>query len=137
MTEGVRRALAASAIYVALLVLVTTAVPPPASAEARVRLGHLYLLLPALAALVATARAARASLGTERAFWSLLAGAAAAQTAAESAFLLHAVLPGHAALIGLGHAGHYTFSVLVAVSMFVCPHRPLGAGRLRAALLGW
>ncbi len=137
MTQGVRRALAASAIYVALFVLVTMAVPPPASAEARVRLGHLYLLLPALAALVATGRAARASLGTERAFWSLLAGAAAAQMAAEPAFLLHAVLPGHAALIGLGHAGHYTFSVLVAVSMFVCPHRPLGAGRLRAAIVEW
>ena len=137
MTGGVRRALAASAIYVALFALVTMAVPPPASAEARVRLGHLYLLLPALAALVATARAARASLGTERAFWSLLAGAAAAQMAAESAFLLHAVFPGHAALIGLGHAGHYTFSVLVAVSMFVCPHRALGAGRLRAAIVEW
>jgi hypothetical protein len=91
-----------------------------------------------VAALVATVRAARASLGSERAFWSLLSGAAAAQMTAEAAFLLHATaLPDRAALLGLGHAGHYTFSVLVAVSVFVCPHRPLGAGRLRAAILEW
>src|SRR6185503_16782522 len=138
MTEKVRRALAASALYTALFVLATTALPAPASAQARVLLGHLYLLLPTVAALVATARAARASLGTERAFWSLLAGAAAAQMTAELALLLHAVaLPERASLLGLGHAGRYTFSVLVAVSVFVCPHRPLGAGRMRAAILEW
>jgi signal transduction histidine kinase len=138
MTERVRRALAASAIYTALFVVATTALPAPASAQARVLLGHVYLLLPTVAALVATGRAARASLGTERAFWSLLTGAAAAQMTAEAAFLLHALaLRERAALLGLGHAGHYTFSVLVAVSVFVCPHRPLGAGRLRAAVLEW
>ena len=138
MTERVRRALVAGAIYTALFVVATAVVPAPGSVPARVLLGHLYLLLPTVAALVATVRAARASLGSERAFWSLLSGAAAAQMTAEAAFLLHAtVLPDRAALLGLGHAGHYTFSVLVAVSVFVCPHRPLGAGRLRAAILEW
>ncbi|HEV7502697.1 MAG TPA: hypothetical protein VGQ33_21920, partial [Vicinamibacteria bacterium] len=86
MTERVGRALGASAIYTALFVVATTVVPAPASAQARALLGHLYLLLPTVAALVATVRAARASLGTERAFWSLLAGAAGAQMTAEAAF---------------------------------------------------
>jgi signal transduction histidine kinase len=137
MTQRVGRTLAASALYVASFVVATTLLPPPASAPAQAGLGHLYLLLPALAALVATTRAARAALGTERAFWSLLAGAAAAQMAAETAFLLHGITPGRPALLALGHTGHYTFSVLVAVSVFVCPHRPLGAGRLRAAIVEW
>ena len=76
MTERVRRALAASAVYLALFVTATAVFPAPESASARLLLSHLYLLLPTLAALAATARAARASLGAERAFWSLLAGAA-------------------------------------------------------------
>src|SRR6185295_11053205 len=73
-----------------------------------------------------------------RAFWSVLAGAAAAQMTAVGAFLLQGTgIAQRAALLGLGQLGHYTFSVLVAVSVLVCPHRPLGAGRLRAAILEW
>jgi signal transduction histidine kinase len=138
MNGRVRFALAAGAIYTGLFVLLTAALPAPASAPARLLLGHLYLFLPTLAALIATARAARGSLGAERAFWSLLAGAVAAQMTAEAAFALHALaFPGRAALLGLAHAAHYTFSVFVAVSVLVSPHRPLGAGRLRAAVVEW
>jgi signal transduction histidine kinase len=138
MTERVRRALAASAVYLALVVTATAVLPSPESASTRLLLSHLYLFLPTLAALVATVRAARASLGAERAFWSLLAGAAGAQMTSEAAFLLHVVArPDRVALLGLGHAAHYTFSVLLAVALLVCPHRPLGAGRLRVAVLEW
>jgi hypothetical protein len=62
MTERVRRALGASAIYTALFVVATSVLPAPGSAQARVLLGHLFLLLPT-AALVANVRAARASWG--------------------------------------------------------------------------
>src|SRR5262245_23955261 len=115
MTRTVRAALSAAAVYAALFVVVTGVLPAPVSAEARLRLGDLYLFLPPLAALVMTARAARSSLGAERAFWILLAGAAAAQMAAEAAFLLHTVVfPERSDLLGLAHAGHYTFNVFVA-----------------------
>ncbi len=138
MTRRVRLAIVVGSAYTALFLVLTGVLPAPASADTRLLLGHLYLFLPTLAALVATARAARASLGAERAFWSLLAAAAAAQMTAEAAFLLQAsVFPGTEALLGLGHAGHCTFSVFVAVSILVSPHRPLGAGRLRSAILEW
>jgi len=138
MTERVRRALAASAIYVTLFLGAASLLAAPDSAGNRLLLSELSLLVPALAALFATVRAARGSLGSERAFWSILAGAAAAQTAAVAAFLLQGTgLAPRPALLGLGHLGHYTFSVLLAVSVLVCPHRPLGVGRLRAAILEW
>jgi hypothetical protein len=55
---------------------------------------------------------------------------------AEAAFLLLATaLLDRAALMGLGHAGHYTFSVLVAVSVRLSsPSAQPGA---RAAILEW
>jgi signal transduction histidine kinase len=138
MTLRTRRALAAGGLYVALYLALTGMVPAPSSSEARMLMGHLYLLLPTLAAIFATAQAARRSLGAERAFWSLLSAAAAAQLVAEAAFLLHAMaFPQRASLLGLGHAGHYTFTVFVALSVLVSPHRPLSAGRLRAATVEW
>ncbi|HUG53115.1 MAG TPA: ATP-binding protein [Vicinamibacteria bacterium] len=138
MTRRVQIALAAGSLYAALFLVVTGTMAAPASGEARLLLGHLYLFVPTLAAAAATAWAARASLGAERVFWSLLAGAAAAQMVAEGAFLLYALAhPGTPALLGLGHAGHYTFSVFVAVSILVAPHRPLAAARLRAAAVEW
>jgi len=138
MTPRTRRALVAGGLYVALYLALTGLAPRPSSLEARMVLGHLYLLLPTVAAIVATAQAARRSLGAERAFWSLLCAAVSAQLVAEAAFLLHAMaFPQKAALLGLGHAGHYTFTVFVAVSVLVSPHRPLSAGRLRAATVEW
>jgi hypothetical protein len=138
MTESVRRALAACVIYVSVLLVAASLLHAPDSAGNRLLLSQFSLLAPALAALFATTRAARGSVGGERAFWSLLAGAAAAQVTAVAAFLLQGTDIAHRpALLGLGHLGHYTFSVLVAVSVIVCPHRPVPAGRLRAAILEW
>ena len=138
MTPRTRRALAAGGLYVGLYLALTGLVPAPSSSEARMLLGHLYLVLPTLAAILAAAQAARRSLGAERAFWSLLSAAAAAQLVAEAAFLMHTMaFPERAALLGLGHAGHYTFTVFVALSVLVSPHRPLSAGRLRAATVEW
>ena len=138
MTESVRRALTACVIYLSLLLVAASLLRAPDSAGNRLLLSQFALLAPALAALFATVRAARGSLGGERAFWSLLAGAAAAQVTAVAAFLLQGTGIAHRpALLGLGHLGHYTFSVLVAVSVIVCPHRPVPAGRLRAAILEW
>jgi hypothetical protein len=138
MTRRVTLALVAGGLYTVLFVLLTGVLAPPASASTRLLLGHLLLIVPALAAVLASAAAARGSLGTERAFWSLLAAAAAGRAMSELAFLLQATaFPDQPGLFGLAHAGQYTFHVFVAVAIFVCPHRPLGAGRLRAAILEW
>src|ERR1043165_2379284 len=88
MTERVRRALAASAIYVTLFLGAASLLAAPDSAGNRLLLSALSLLVPAPAAPFPTMPAARWSLGSERAFWSILAGAAAAQTPAVAAFLL-------------------------------------------------
>ena len=68
MTGRVRLAIAAGAAYAALFVGVTALWPAPGSPETRILLGHLWIFLPTLAALLATLRAARGSLGAERAF---------------------------------------------------------------------
>jgi signal transduction histidine kinase len=131
---GPRTAVGVGGAYAVAYVVVTGMLPAPESTLVRELLADLYLVIPTVAALAWTTRAAARSLGPERAFWSLLAAACGGQLVNEAAYAARLFQP-HAALAALGHAGYCTFNVLAGVALVVWPHRPLPASRAAAAAL--
>jgi signal transduction histidine kinase len=127
--------LTAGTAYALAYVGLTSLVPAPASPQARLLLADLLLAVPTLVALASTTAAARLSLGAERAFWSLLAGAAAAQTLNEALYALHVVAPGLGWPSALAYGAYHAFFALVGASLLVWPHRPLSPDRVRGATL--
>jgi signal transduction histidine kinase len=132
-----RGLLAAGSAYALLYVGVTSLVPPPASPQARLLLADLLLMVPALVALASTAGAARRSLGVERSFWSLLAGATAVQVLNGTFYGLHVALPDNPWFPAIAYGAYHAFFALVGASLLVWPHRQLSADRVRGATLDW
>jgi signal transduction histidine kinase len=131
---GPRTAVSVGGAYALTYVVVTGVLPAPESHLVRELLADLYLVIPTVAALVLSTRAAARSLGPERAFWSLLAAACGGQVVNEAAYAVRLFQP-TAVVAALGHAGYCTFNVLAGVALVVWPHRPLPASRAAAAAL--
>jgi signal transduction histidine kinase len=132
-----RGLLTAGSAYALIYMGLTGVLPPPSDPQARLLLADLLLMLPTLVALFSTAAAARRSLGGERAFWGLLAGAAAAQTINEAAYGLHVLAPQVDWLRALAYGAYHGFFALVGASLLVWPHRQLSPERVRGATLDW
>ncbi len=130
---GARRVAAAGGAYALAYVVATGLLPAPSSAVLRSLLGDLLLAIPTAFALAATVRASRRALGRARAFWSVLAVACVAQVVNEAAYALHLTLLPTDGVEAVGHAGYYTYNVLLFVAMVVSPHRAVP--RARAATL--
>jgi signal transduction histidine kinase len=131
------RTFAAGASYVLAFVCVTAFAPAPARSH-RPYLALLSLLVPAIAALLLSARAARASHGAERTFWRLFALACGAYALSQAAFLLEMSRDPDSGLpMMAGHLGHYGFSVLSMVAFMVRPHRPLTSRAATSAAVEW
>src|SRR5688572_22773032 len=97
---GPRTAVGVGGAYAVAYVVVTGMLPAPESTLVRELLADLYLVIPTVAALAWTTRAAARSLGPERAFWSLLAAACGGQLVNEAAYAARLFQP-HAALAAL------------------------------------
>ena len=133
-----RGVLAIGATYALVYLFAVSVLPRPASPAVRVVLGDLFLFIPAALAAAATGRAARRSLGSERAFWLLLSTASAACAIAEILFALHeAAFAGVAGLRASAHLAYYTSVILMGVAFLVRPDRPRSPHEVRSAVLEW
>lgn len=131
------RTFAAGAFFVLAYVCVTAFGPKP-SPSARPLIAVPLLIVPTLAALFLTARAARASHGAERTFWRLFALACGAHTLSQGAFLVGAARHSPSVMpMMAGHLGHYGFPVLSMVALMVRPHRPRTSRAATAAAVEW
>jgi signal transduction histidine kinase len=130
--------LAAGGAYVLAYWLVVGLLPAPATEARRVAIAAAFLLVPTGIALAACLRAAGASRGADRAFWSLLAGSAAAQAVNVLLYSFHRiVLPHVEELKQAAHLAYHTYIVLVCVALQARPDRPRGQREVRTGALEW
>jgi signal transduction histidine kinase len=122
--------------YAIVYAALTLALPPPPGVW-RVLAADAFLFLPAVTAAFLCARAARASGEGERAFWALLAMAAAASASSQALFALHDAWWPRPALRLAAHVGYYGWIVLLCVSLLVRPERPRTLQQARWASLEW
>src|SRR5262245_32843590 len=122
--------LAYAVAYAAAVLLLPT--PPPVG---RVILADLFLFLPAAAAALLAARAARVSRDAERVFWTLLALAAASSASSQLLFALHDAWWTVPPLRTAAHVSYYGCIVMMAVSLLVRPERPRTLQQARWASL--
>jgi signal transduction histidine kinase len=132
------RVLQAGLVYIGAFLLLAWLGLPAEPPAARLAASALAAVLPALAAVWGTSRAGKQARGAERVFWTLLAGAAAAQLVSSLGFALQMLLaPSTAPLRTAGHLAYYTYVVLVLVALLARPDRPRAAGSERAATVEW
>ncbi len=122
--------------YAAVYAAATLLLPPPPGLWRALAAG-LFLFLPALAAALGAARAARVSREGERAFWTLLTMAAAASASGPLLFAVHDAWWPAPALRTAAHMGYYGWIVLLAVSLLVRPERPRTLQQARWASFEW
>jgi signal transduction histidine kinase len=136
LADPAQRVLLAGLAYAAAYAAATLLLPAPPAAW-RVVLADVFLFLPAVAAALCAVRAARASRDAERAFWTLLAMAAASSAASQVLFALHDAWWPVPPLRTAAHMGYYGWIVLLAVSLLVRPERPRTLQQARWASLEW
>jgi signal transduction histidine kinase len=131
------RTFAAGATYVLAYVCLTLLLPTQPSAR-RPLIALPLMAVPAIAALLLSARAARTSHGAERTFWKLFVLAVGAHLVSQVSFLLQALrVPSTSLPIVAGHLGYYGFAVLSMVALIVRPHRPRTSRVATTAAVEW
>lgn len=131
------RMLATGAAYV-LAYACLTLYGPPLSRTARPVVAFTATAVAAGVAALLALRAARASQGAERTFWTLLGFAAGAHFLSDAAFLAQALRLAHAeALMLPGHLGFYAFSALSLVAFTARPDRPRASRLADTAAIEW
>jgi len=131
------RMLATGAAYLLAYVCLTL-YGPPLSRTARPLVALSATAVAALGAALLSLRAARASQGAERTFWTLFGLAAGAHVLSDVAFLAQALHLAHAeALMLPGHLGFYAFSALSLVGFVVRPDRPRASRVADTAAVEW
>lgn len=130
--------LAAGLAYALAYLVAVCLLPRPASAPARIALGHLFLLIPAASAAVGAVHASRRVRGSERTFWLLLSTACGSYAFAQVLFAVHeGAFPESGGVRASAHLGYYTCIVLVLVALLVRPDRPRGRREARSAVVEW
>jgi His Kinase A (phospho-acceptor) domain len=131
------RMLATGAAYVLVYVCLTL-FGPPLSRTQRPLVALPATALPALVSGLLALRAARASQGAERTFWTLFALASGAHVLSHGTFLAQALrLPRAAALMLPGHLALYAFFALSLVAFSARPDRPRSSRLADTAAIEW
>jgi signal transduction histidine kinase len=131
------RILAAGAVYVLAYVCLTL-FGPPLSRMHRPLVALPATVVPATVAGALALRAARASQGAERTFWSLFGLAASAHVLSQGTFLVQALRVPHAeALMLPGHLAFYAFFALSLAGFSARPDRPRSSRLADTAAVEW
>jgi hypothetical protein len=131
------RMLATGAAYVLAYVCLTLLGPPLSRAQ-RPLVALPATAVPALVSGLLALRAARASQGAERTFWTLLGLASGAHVLSHGTFLAQALrLPHSAALMLPGHLAFYAFFALSLVGFSARPDRPRPSRLADTAAIEW
>ena len=133
-----RPALLAALVHALLFAAAVVFFRHPDPAPSRTLLTALWLVPPALLALWASARKARAAQGSERVFWTFLAATCSLHALGVLLLLWRGLDPAESALATvLGLVAYHGSFALLIVGLLVPPDRPAAPLELRKAALEW